>query len=212
MNREELFALSFEEFVLQAVKQNEAPPQEGAWRSPLWEFTRWIKARKELVRADGYDAAKLVQIALKRQVPDGQSDPWEYHFGMLPGVDDPRAEFIDTWDKVKTPANMDALTVARQEALQLPLKPKRSYSPQYDELVSLAGHLQRTRPRLPIALPVVRIAEILECERKSVTRYLKFAVKDGLLTKVSECVPHKRAAEFRFETDRFDWTSGKQVR
>jgi hypothetical protein len=212
VTREEIFALSFEEFVLVAVKQNAAPPQDGAWRSLLWEFTRWIKARRELVRTDGYDAAKLVQIVLARHVPDGKSDPWEYHFGKLPGVDDPRAEFIDTWDKVRTPANMDALTVAWQEAQQFPLIPKRSHSPTYCQLVSLAGHLQCRKPDCPIALPVERIAEILKCERKSVTRYLKFAIKDRLLTKVSECVPHRRAAEFRFELDRFELTSGKQVR
>jgi hypothetical protein len=212
VTREEVFALSLEEFVLEAIRQNEAPPQDGAWRSHLWEFTRWIKARRELVRTDGYNAAKLIQIVLARHVPDGQTDPWEYHFGKLPGIDDPRAEFIDTWDRVRTPANMDALTVARQEALQFPLQPKRSYSPQCDEMVSLAGHLQRARPESAIALPVERVAEILKCERKSVTRYLKFALKDGLLTKVAECVPHRRAAEFRFEMGRFDWTSGKQVR
>jgi hypothetical protein len=209
VTREELFGLPFDKFVREAIKQNESPPEEGVWRSPLWEFTRWIKARHELTRSEGYAAAKLVEIVLARHTPEGV-DPWDHHFGSLELIDDPRAEFIDTWDRVKTPASMDALTVASQDAHRLPLRPKRSYSAKYCELVSVAGHLQRGRPDQVIALPVERIAEILECDRKSVTRYLKFAVREKLLASVSECVPHHRAAEFRFASDRFDWTTGEQ--
>ena len=211
MSRQELFALHLEQFVQEAVKQNESPPEDGTWRSPLWEFTRWIKARREFVRCDGYAVATLIEKVLARQCPDGVN-PWEYYFGELPGIDDPRAEFIDTWDRVRTPANMDALTVAWQEAQRLPLRPKRSYSDKYCELVSLAAHLQRGRPDQVIALPVERIAEILECDRKSVTRYLKFAVKEKLLARASDCVPHQRAAEFRFDVDRFNWTTGEQAK
>ena len=177
MTREDIFALPLNEFVLEAVKQNESLPSGDTWRSPLWEFTRWIKARRELARFDGYTVARLVQQVLAPHTPhDG--DPWEHHFGHLDSIDDPRAEFIDTWDKVKTPANMDAVTVAYQEAQRLPLRPKRSYSRKYCELLSLAGHLQRGRPNQAIALPVERTAETLKCDRKSVTRYLKFALND----------------------------------
>jgi hypothetical protein len=211
VTRASLFALPLNEFVLEAIKQNESLPWGDTWRSPLWEFTRWMKARRELTRCDGYGAAVLVQTVLARHTPEGD-DPWDYNFGHLDSVDDPRAEFIDAWDKVKTPANMDALTVASQEAQRLPLRPKRSYSHKYCELLSLAGHLQRGRPGQVIALPVERTAEMMNCDRKSVTAYLKFAVKEKLLTKVSECVPHQRAAEFRFASDRFDWTTGEQVK
>jgi hypothetical protein len=209
VTRDDLFALRLEEFVLEAIKKNEAPPEDGTWRSPLWEFTRWVKARREFVRCDGYTVATLIEKVLARQSPDGVN-PWECHFGALPAIDDPRAEFIDTWDRVKTPANMDALTVAWQEAQRLPLKPKRPYSVKYCNLLSLAGHLQHGRPNQVIALPVERIAEILECDRKSVTKYLKFAIKEKFLAKASDCVPHHRAAEFRFDVDRFDWTTGQQ--
>ena len=211
VTRDDIFALSLNEFVLEAVKQNESTPRGDSWRSPLWVFTRWMKTRREFTRCDGYGVAVLVQSVLARYTPEGD-DPWEHYFGHLDSVDDPRAEFIDTWDKVKTPANMDALTVASQEAQRLPLRPKRSYSHKYCELLSLAGHLQRGRPEQVIALPVERTAEMLNCDRKSVTRYLKFAVKEKLLTRTSECVPHQRAAEFRFACERFDWTSGQEVK
>lgn len=167
VSRDDLFALPLDEFVLEAIKQNELPPEDGVWRSPLWEFTRWTKARREFARSDGYAVAKLVECVLARHAPDGV-DPWEHRFGSLDSIDDPRAE-LDTWGTVKTPANMDALTVAWQEAQRLPLRPTRSYSPTYCELVSLAGHLQRGRPDQVIALPVEGIAELLECDRKSVS-------------------------------------------
>jgi len=226
VTRAEFFALPLKQFVLEAIKLNELPPQNGAWRSPLWEFTRWMKARTEFTHCGGYNAATMIEEIIVQLVPDGL-DPWEYYFIDLPGINDPRAEFIETWDKVRTPANMDALTVAWQAAEQLPLKPTHSYSAKYCALLSIAGHLQRARSgrfgqepegecepwgQAPIALPVERIAELLQCDRKSVSTYLKFARDEGLLTKVSECVPHQRAAEFTFKTECFDWSTGRQVR
>lgn len=127
VSRDDLFALPLDEFVLEAIKQNELPPEDGVWRSPLWEFTRWTKARREFARSDGYAVAKLVECVLARHAPDGV-DPWEHRFGSLDSIDDPRAE-LDTWGTVRTPANMDALTVAWQEAQRLPLRPTRSIRP-----------------------------------------------------------------------------------
>jgi len=210
VTREGLFALPFDEFIQEAIKQNEAPPQDHKWRSSLWEFTRWIKARKEVRGLNGYDGARMVEVVLTRHTAKGK-DPWDFHFGNLVLISDPRAEFIDTWDKVKIPANMDALTVASQGAKERPLRPTRIYSSVYCEFVSLAGHLQRGRPGQVIALPVERIAEILNCNRKSVSLYLKFALREGLITKVSDCVPHHRAAEFTFAIDRFDWATLRQL-
>ena len=213
MLRDELYALPLDDFIHESIRLNDFPPKDS-WRSPLWEFVRLVKGRREFAKLGGYDVARTLDIVLRRIatgcVASGD-DQWDYHFGNLDAVGDPRAEFIDSWDKVRTPANMDALCTAWQSATEFPLGPRREYSNKYCEFLSLAGHLQHARPDKEIALPVERIAAELKCDRKSVGMYLKFAIKEGLLARTSECVPLHRAAEYRFAIERFDWVSGKQI-
>jgi hypothetical protein len=138
-----VFALPLVDFVRTVLTCAAWFPDSENWRSPLFDFTRWMKARPELP-TDRLSAAVAVERALAELAPDDCEDPWDHHFGGLP-TDDPRAEFIATWGRIRTPANMDALQVAAREAERLPLKPHRDYSTKYRKLVSLAGHLQKPR-------------------------------------------------------------------
>ena len=205
-----ILLLPLAEFVREILNRAQWFPDSENWRSPLFDFARWMKARPELP-TDGLSAAVAVEQALAELAPDDCDDPWDYHFGGLP-TDDPRAEFIATWGRIRTPANMDALQVAAREAERLPLKLLRFYSTKHSKLISLAGHLQKPRLGQSIALPVERIAEVLNCNRKYVGEYLKFAMQEQLLSKVTECVPHHRAAEFIFAVERFDWKTGSQIK
>jgi hypothetical protein len=207
VGRNQVFELPLVDFVREVLDRNVWPDSEE-WRSPLFDFTRWMKGRNDMPR-DGYSAALIVEQALAELAPDDHADPWIYHFGNV--TDDARAEFIDTWDKVRTPAGMDTLLAAAREAERLPLRFLRPYTPRYCEVMSLAGHLQQSRAGQKIFLPVERLATLLNCDRHSITRYLKFGIQEKLLHKVAEHIPLHRAAEFTFAVQRFDWETGHQI-
>jgi hypothetical protein len=203
--RNDLFALVLTDFVQKAIEEAwEVPPDYEKWSSPMFELTRWIKGHPEFAKLEAFDAADLLEQVLINIGEGAPDDPWQ-RFG---DSDDPRAEFIATWDKVKTPANMDALEVAWRQAERLPLRPLKKYSKKYCEFVSLAGHLQNSRPDRPIALPLERISTLLDSDRRMTSQYIRFAVKEGLLVKASAHVPHRRAAEYVFDVRRFDWETG----
>ena len=215
MSRYDLFSRPLLDFLRVTLEETRWERDPGHWKSPMFEFTRWIKGHSRLGDLSGFDAAGVVEpVLIQLMAEDGNHavsesvDAWAYHFE---GSDDPRAEFIDTWDKVKIPANMDALGLAWREAERLPLKPQKRYSEKYCLLISLAGHLQRSRPRDPIALPLVRIGKLLGCDRKCISGYLRFAVKERILQKSADHIPHRRATEFRFDTNRFNWETGAEV-
>jgi len=201
------YLLPLDEFVQYALRTKLFPDPERRL-SPLFEFTRWMRGRKEL-GTDAYSAAKVIDECFKRI--EGVADVvWEDMFPDLL-TDDPRAEFIDTWGKITTPANMDVLQVAFRNALKVPLHPRLAMSSKYCELISIAGHLQRSRPAQPIALPVERLGNLLGVDRKFIGKYLKFATDAELLRRTSDYVPHRRAAEFIFATERFNWITGDQI-
>lgn len=196
--------LPINEAIAAAIEKN----REGRGVTPLFTFARILKALPELERLDGLEAAKAIELWMPSI--SGNLDFWDEQFDGL--CDDPRAEFIRSWEVVKVPGEGDSLTCARAAALASPLKPRRSYSKVYDEFISLAGHLQRAHPDIPVALPTLRIGAILGCDRKTVGLYRKFACKAGLLSKVGDYdVKEKLADEYIFDASSFDWITGEQV-
>jgi Bifunctional DNA primase/polymerase, N-terminal/Primase C terminal 1 (PriCT-1) len=201
--------LPLEEFVLDAILKNRQEKDDNPKIvTPLFVFARIMKARPEFGGKDGYAAAQILDMLLP-QLP-GVVDPWEVTFGEI--HDDPRAEFIRSWDAVKTPGFGDSLTDAWSNAQRFPLKPLREYSRKYAQFLSLVGHLQQDHPGQSIALPVERIGGILHCDRTTVGNYRKRAEQDALLTKVKLYNKElKEADEFRFDIGAFDWTTGQQL-
>jgi len=74
----------------------------------------------------------------------------------------------------------------------------KSYRSRYEHFVELARQLQLVRPGQSIALPLVRISQLIGCDWTMVGRYRKQAVKAGLLVQTEPYVPHRRAAQYRF--------------
>ena len=93
----------------------------------------------------------------------------------------------------------------------MPLRPRDCYSPGYGSFVSLAGHLQQNAQG-SILLPCRKIAAILSCEPTTVSRYRRLAMQDGLLQLTSRGIRVQRKAdEFRFAVEMFDWETGEQT-
>jgi hypothetical protein len=74
----------------------------------------------------------------------------------------------------------------------------------YEQLLALASELQCSRPHLPIALPLERIAALLNCCVTLVSRYRKRAELEGWLTFIQHHVPHRKARLYRFHDQRVE--------
>jgi hypothetical protein len=84
-------------------------------------------------------------------------------------------------------------------------------SPQYNRFISLAGHLQRLMADMNIALPVAPVAEILGCDRHTVSTYIWIAKSTDALHEVGTwSYADHRAKEYRFPLENFDWATGKE--
>jgi|SRR5215469_14182693 len=196
-------------YLRDAWRYNEEHYEEPAYgqpfRSPLFLFVRAVRAHPSLGRLPALTAAEAVEQYLAHW-GDGNGDPWQAAF---PKSDDPRTEFVDTWEKIKWPhAEVER---ALQAVKTLPLRPKRSYSPKYAEFVSVAGHLQRNIEG-PILLPCRKFAEALGCEPMTISRYRTLATKDGIIRMERRGRKHHREAdEFSFNLERFDWKTGNEI-
>jgi hypothetical protein len=171
----------------------------------MFIFVRRAKAHPELEILGGFEAAEHVQWCLKSWSSD-TGDPWREWF---PESDDGKSEFVDTWERIKWPRA--ALDDAKVSAARLPLKPFRCYSAKYGLFVSVAGYLQRS-VKGPILLPCRKMATLLECDPMTVSRYRRLAVQDDLLRLTARGIKAQRKAdEFSFATELFDWKTGEQI-
>jgi hypothetical protein len=71
----------------------------------------------------------------------------------------------------------------------------------YEQFVALVWELQRNRPEQPIALPLERIAELMECDWTSVRGYRRDAERRGLIYNVAPAVAHRRSALYRVSVE-----------
>jgi hypothetical protein len=74
---------------------------------------------------------------------------------------------------------------------------EENYPSRYERFLALARQLQLARPGQAIALPLLRIAALMEIHWTTVSLYRQKAVTDGLLEPVSEYIPHRRAGLYR---------------
>ena len=200
---------SLAEYLHEAWQLNRDTFQESSpgrrFRTPMFTFVRRAKAHPDLESLDGLEAAEVVQRTLNSWAPMTE-DAWRT---LFPESDDARAEFIDTWARIKWPRA--AVETAQWMAAKLPLSPYRCYSAGYAAFVSLAGNLQRNVSG-SILLPCRKIATILCCEPMTVSRYRRMAIQDGLLRLVTRGIKLQRKAdEFSFAIEAFDWENGEQI-
>jgi hypothetical protein len=79
----------------------------------------------------------------------------------------------------------------------------REIANRYAMFLSIAGELQTlVGEEQPILLPTRKIAEILNCDQRTVSRLRKFAVADGLLEIVK---PHRERSEGRITATEFEF-------
>ena len=182
------------------------PKQGEPFRTPLFEFVRAVKAHAELGEMEAFAAADTIEPYFANWLGDRDFEVWS---SVFPWSDDPRSEFIDTWQKIKWP---HAYVERAVEAVKIcPLFPKQAFSKTYAEFVSIAGHLQRSVAG-PILLPCRKIAGVLGCKPTSVSRYRNLAIMAGLLRLQRRGTrAHREADEFIFETGKFNWTTGEEI-
>jgi hypothetical protein len=178
---------------LQAARQKnnlefmERDPREK-WRSALFTLTRQVKGRPEFSGIDASQAARRIEQEVGVEF-------WE-QFSYV--HNDPKMQFTEEWDRVRTPAgNGDALTRAWDEARQCPMVASESHSAKYDQCISLLAALQRRAGEgNPIAVPQVRIGELLGVDYSTVGHYIKHAVRDKIASQAKKFVRRQRAAEY----------------
>lgn len=198
--------LPFAEFVRYAVEKAELEPE--SWRTPLWDFTRLIKGWcREGVKAG--EAFRQVDAVMRR------NGGWGRIFELEP--EEARAEFCNTWKKIRFRPDETPLDQALAKAKAYPVKAPRDETctverPKYDRFISLCGWLQVTMGDRPIFLPVRQVAALLETDIRMVSLWRQAAVDEGFLEVVKE---HEfrpggrgRATEFRVTKGYLAWFEG----
>jgi len=202
------------EFVAGALRYHPNPrPGQSKYRSPLFDFVRLIMAHPEMQELDASTAAVRVEDVL-RHLPDFDSrvDVWDQFFSDR-GFEDYRSEFINCWEKIRTPFGFDAIKEAIRKAKEKPLVPQWDRGDRFALFVSIAGWLQVRQGGCPIELPVERLAKELSVTPNMVSTYRRWAIADGLLTKIKDYVrpsngSRGRATEFRFSIEMFPELNG----
>jgi hypothetical protein len=201
--------LPLSEYFTWAAEQNDAAYQNGgeAYRSPMWEFVRLMAAHPDLKGCGAVDAFDRVSNLEVNQGERRLSWP-----ELFPDSDDPETEFLATWDKVRVPAGQDILIYAAGLARDKPIKLRRPISEKYSLFVSIAAHLQFLRPGQYINLPVVRLADILKVDLRTVSYYTHRAITDGFLARLAKhhALSHQ-AAKYTFDCERFNMETGEEI-
>jgi hypothetical protein len=78
---------------------------------------------------------------------------------------------------------------------------EQSHRSRYDLFLALVRELQRRRGDQPIVLPLKRIATLMECDWSSVRGYRQNAAREGIIYRVADPVPHRRAAQYRVSVE-----------
>ena len=128
--------------------------------------------------------------------------------------------FLRTWEELKFPAGEDPLTLARQRAIEEPVRVLEEHrlTYKYELFVGLAFHLQRFNDKHPtlqhakdgcIVLPCYKLGFVLGLSHATIACYRKFVVDHGFLFeekrhKFSRQRGKSEATEFRFLLERFD--------
>jgi len=185
---------------------------------PMFAFARTVRSHPLLGRLDKYEASEKVIETLTKHFREltrsckDKNQAWSLLFAAFK-CDDPQSEFIAAWSKVRVPIGEGAVPTALAEAERSPFYPARDCGRKYSYFVSIAVHLQLSRPGVTVCLPVSKIAAMLGVDGQTVSRYRQFAEEEGILEMFA---PHeysaRKATEFFVKTDLFDLKSGKQIR
>jgi hypothetical protein len=205
----EILSLPLTDYLKMILEHSEQFREEDieSWHSPVFFFARFSKAHPAITNLPS-DKAMLAVEKIMRTWKDlpRNIDPWEF-FITDEDADEAKLDFMASWDATRHLPFHTPLQEALRLAEQTPLQPQIERGNLYAKLVSVAAHLQLLFPDRPILLPCRAVAALLGCAPITVSRCLRFAIKDGLLVVVKYAPPFKegekrKATEFRFAVER----------
>ncbi len=181
------------------------------WQTPLFFFVRAVKTHPNL---RGLEVAEVFEQVDRVVQTWGRAKGknvcgWQHFFFI--SKEDASAEFLGSWDKIRYLPGESSLDQALQQAQETPLRlPKEiigKRSERYPAFVSLAGWLQVVVGDGNILLPVDKLADLLQVEPMTISRYRGWAVQDNFLKEVKAYHfkgkgQRGRATEFRFNVAR----------
>lgn len=190
--------------VLESLESSDAP-EYPRWHSPLFSFTRLVRAHPEITDLRETEALAAVErnlaSILRERKESAGKDLWSAFFSVE-REDEARMDFMRSWRAVRHIPFRDLLENAARIAQERPFHPPVDRTPLYARFLSLAYWLQQMMGDKPILLPVRKIDSILGCHFTTVSILRYFAVQDRLLEKVKEfqfrSMKRGRATEFRF--------------
>lgn len=215
---ENLLSLPLEDYVRNALGfslQLTEEQAEDTWHSPLFNFARLCKAHPGITDLADYEAMDAVERVLYtlEDLP-ANNDPWEYYFPEAGDADSARIDFVCSWSSVRHIPFQDVLQNALRLSAKTPLQPSRRRIGLYGRFISLAGWLQVLMSGKAIYLPTRKVAGILHCDQRTVSRLRQMAIQDGLLTVIKEdsfrSSGKSTATEFRFAVEHFEELRNEQ--
>jgi hypothetical protein len=186
-----------------------------AWKA-LYEYVRLVKGHPATAGRTPKQVFRDVDRQFQGLRHSGSTEPprtpdaWLYWFG----VSRPNAEatFLDVWDRILWYPGRSPLQNALEQAARKPLGLSAAVLDRrpdsYPFFVSVAGWLQASLGEANIMLPCHEVADLLELDPSTISRYRKWAVADGYLVEVKEARYGGKpgagnATEFRFNVGRF---------
>jgi len=159
----------------------------GAWHSPVFHFARFCKAHQSIMKLPDDEALQAVESVMLSwdDLPLG-SDPWKHYFAYVDDADSARIDFMYSWNSVRHIPFHDVVDQALRLAEERPVKAPHERGKLYDRFISLAGWLKVLMMGKPILLPTRKIAALLSCDQRTVSRLRKLAIQDGILTVLKE--------------------------
>jgi hypothetical protein len=152
-------------------------------QQPAWELARYCKAYPSFALLGGEELFNVIEPFM---------DSYD---------EQQRENFISYFKAVRFAAGEGVLVRVLRLARERPLRNTKRVI--YDLFISFAGHLQNDCGQNNIFLPQRQVAEVLGVTGATISNMIHSAIDDGYLTLVKEAIPHRLAAEYRFDIDKF---------
>ncbi|MCL4197710.1 MAG: hypothetical protein KJZ69_09495 [Phycisphaerales bacterium] len=219
LDRGEAPTLTVHDAVLAAYGfMQESEPGRPAWQSGTFDFLRWIKASPHFEHMDAKQALAAVETVLAGWGKElrnrgslkvgSKRDQIERAWTSLfdSDTDQAREEFIDGWDRVRLVPGRSLIDHAYRKAKSHPINFQdgslKCDTEGYRGFLNLAGWLQVAVGANVIALPIEKIATMLNVTHMSISRYRRWAVEDNFLREIEPAVFKRKATTYIFDVRR----------
>lgn len=123
--------------------------------------------------------------------------------GLLEANDRRCRPALETKEVLKIAASVARYPIGGPDPLEVAWQQVHgeTFSSNYERFLALAQQLQLARPGQTIALPLKRIATLMNLFWTRVGCYRQRAERDGILQRVEEYIPHRRATLYRLASN-----------